>query len=285
VQSSKGAAVTQSAYDMESFSPLARIGLITAILTLLVTSARTVMAAQEAAGDEAAQEAAGDEAVQEATGGLYGSVRSLGMRPVTAATVTLPELGKMAVTNAQGEYYVRDVPVGTHAVEVEYLSLKYETRASIKASRLTVKHYRLDLTLAELEPLRVEAEAQVSLKMREFVSREARNAGLYIDRDDIDRLRPMTTGDLLQGESGVDVNEGLDNRRFSIGRGPGACRPNLFVDGSPVEAFGVDDFFPQHIEAVEVYKSFALTPIQYRSSNRCGAILIWTREKLAPVGH
>lgn len=263
--------MTQSSHHLESFSPLARMGLITAILTFLVPSARTDMAAQESTGDEAAQEA---------TGGLYGSVRSLGLRPVTAATVTLPELAKMAVTNAQGEYYVRDVPVGTHAVEVEYLGLKYETRASIQASQLTIKHYRLDLTLAELEPLRVEAEAQVSLKMREFVSREARNAGLYIDRDDIDRLRPMTTGDLLQGESGVDVNEGgLDNRRFSIGRGPGACRPNLFVDGSPVEAFGVDDFFPQHIEAVEVYKSFAQTPIQYRSSNRCGAILLWTREK------
>jgi hypothetical protein len=262
--------VFQPGHELKLIRPLGRVGLIASLLAIAIPAASTSMSAQEASADTL---------VQEDTGGLYGSVRSLGMRPVTAATVTLPELGKMAVTNGQGEYHVRDVPAGTHAVEVEYLGLKYETQVSIKASRLTVKHYRLDLTLAELEPLRVEAEAQVTLKMREFLEREARKAGLFINRDDIDRLKPMTTGDLLLGEPGVNVNDGgLDDRRFNIGRGSGFCRPNLFVDGSPVEAFSVDDFFPQHIEAVEVYRSFAQTPIQYRSANRCGAILIWTRE-------
>ncbi len=261
--------------------PLLRAGVFCTVLVLSNSAGALTLAAQEPPppptdGDDVSPEPA----PAEVTGGLWGSVRSAEMSPITAATVTLPEIGRMAVTNGQGEFYVRDVPPGTHAVEVAYLGLKYQTRARIDGNKLTLKHYRLDLTLAELEPLRVQADAAAAatLKMREFVGRQAREAGLYIGRDDIDRLKPLTTGDLLYGKAGVDVEEGRVDRSYNIGRGPGTCRPNLFIDGAPVEALGVDDYFPQHIEAIEVYKTFVQTPIQYRSRNRCGAILIWTRE-------
>lgn len=212
------------------------------------------------------------------TGGFYGTVRSTEMRPINSATVTLPGMGRMAITNGSGEYFLRDVPVGHHQVDVEYLGLTYNAEIEIEEGQLALKHYRLDLTLAELDPIRVEAEAtQASLKMRGFVEREARNAGLFIGRDDIDRLAPLQTSDLLQGTAGIRQEDRFQ-RRTDIGRGPGACRPNVFVDGSPVQAFGVDDFFPEHIEAVEVYTSFVSTPLRYRSDNRCGAIIIWSRE-------
>jgi hypothetical protein len=213
------------------------------------------------------------------TGGFYGTVRSTEMRPVSSATVTLPATGRMAITNGSGEYFMRDVPIGHHQVEVEYLGLVFNAEIEIEEGQLALKHYRLDLTLAQLDPIRVEAEAeQASLKMREFVEREARNAGLYFTRDDIDRLAPLQTSDLLQGTAGVRQNDGL-GRRTDIGRGFGSCPANVFVDGSPVEVFTEDDFFPEHIEAVEVYTSFVSTPLRYRSENSCGAIIIWTRER------
>lgn len=213
------------------------------------------------------------------TGGFYGTVRSTEMRPVISATVTLPEMGRMAITNGNGEYFLRDIPVGRHQVEVEYLGLAYDAEIEIEEGQLALKHYRLDLTLAQLDPIRVEAEATAaSLKMREFVEREARNAGLYFSREDIDRVAPLQTSDLLQGTAGVRTEDRFE-RRTNIGRGPGGCRPNVFVDGSPVEVFTADDFFPEHIEAVEVYTSFVSTPLRYRLDNRCGAIIIWSREK------
>jgi hypothetical protein len=224
-----------------------------------------------------------DSAMQEIppeTGGFYGTVRSTEMRPIVSATVTLPETGRMAITNGNGEYFLRDVPIGHHQVEVEYLGLTYNAEIEIKEGQLVLKHYRLDLTLAELDPIRVEAEAtQASLKMREFVIRQARNAGLYFTRDDIDRIAPLQTSDLLQGSAGVRQEDRF-RRRTDIGRGGGNCRPNVFVDGSPVEVFTEDDFFPEHIEAVEVYTSFVQTPLRYRITDSvCGAIIIWTRER------
>lgn len=219
------------------------------------------------------------EVIPPATGGFYGTVRSTEMRPIISATVTLPEIGRMAITNGNGEYFLRDVPVGRHPVEVEYLGLTYNAEIAITEGQLALKHYRLDLTLAQLDPITVEAEAtQASLKMREFVERQARNAGLYFSRDDIDRLAPLQTSDLLQGRPGVDQNDRF-GRRTDVGRGPGRCPANVFVDGSRVDVFTEDDFFPEHIEAVEVYTSFVSTPLRYRTENRCGAIIIWTREK------
>ncbi len=214
-----------------------------------------------------------------ATGGFYGTVRSTELSPVISATVTLPETGRMAITNGNGEYFLRDVPAGRHPVEVDYLGLTYNAEIGIEEGQLALKHYRLDLTLAQLDPIRVEAEAtQASLKMREFVEREARNAGLYFTRDDIDRIAPLQTSDLLQGTAGVRQEDRF-GRRTDVGRGSGRCPANVFIDGSPVEVFTEDDFFPEHIEAVEVYTSFVQTPLRYRSDNSCGAIIIWTRER------
>lgn len=250
-----------------------------AVVLLLNLACPDWLSAQDD-GESAEQEvAAAEQEVPPETGGFYGTVRSAEMRPVISATVTLPGLVRMAVTNGNGEYFLRHVPVGHHQVEVEYLGLTYNAEIDIEEGRLALKHYRLDLTLAELDPIRVEAEAiAASLKMREFVERQARNAGLFFTRDDIDRLAPLQTSDLLLGTSGVRT-DGRSERRTDIGRGPGRCPPNVFVDGSRVVVFGVDDFFPEHIEAVEVYTSFVQTPLRYRSRNRCGAILIWSRER------
>lgn len=218
-------------------------------------------------------------AAQDRAGGFRGSVQSAELRPLTSATLTLPDLGRLAITNESGEFYLRDLPPGNHRVEVEYLGLKYETRIGVRPGEVSLKHYRLDVTLTQLEPLRVEVRAAASMKLREFLRREMRAAGFFLGRDDIDRLRPLSLSDMLADVSGVrSGNADARRRDYSIGRGPGNCPPNLFIDGSPVVSFGPDDFFPQHIEAIEVYESFSRTPIRYRSHNRCGAILIWTRE-------
>ena len=107
------------------------------------------------------------------TGGFYGTVRSAEMRPVISATVTLPELGRMAITNGNGEYFLRDVPVGRRQVEVEYLGLTYNAEIEIEEGRLALKHYRLDLTLTALDPIRAKilsAAESISLKRRTRLS-------------------------------------------------------------------------------------------------------------------
>jgi hypothetical protein len=157
---------------------------------------------------------------EEETGSFYGTVRSAELRPLAAATVETPELGRIAVTNQKGEFYLRDLPLGAHDVQVGYLGLSYNAVIEVSAGEVAIKHYKLDLTLAELEPLVVEAQAAAGMKMREFVRREARSAGLFLDRDDIDRLGPLVTSDMLSGQAGVESQDYANGRR-SVSRDRG----------------------------------------------------------------
>jgi hypothetical protein len=219
-------------------------------------------------------------AAQEETVGFSGSVRSSELYPLTSALVSLPALDRSAITNEQGEFHLRGLPPGRHEVKIQFLGLTSDTWVELVPGSFTYKHYQLDISLAELEPLRVAAEAVIHSSLREFVTRRATEAGRYFDRDEIEQRAPLAPGDLLLDLHGVRTNpQGQGNRQFSIGRGPGDCPPNLFIDGAPVSVFSVDDFYTENIEAVEVYRSFSQTPAQYRSRNYCGAIIIWTREK------
>ena len=58
----------------------------------------------------------------ETTGSLYGTVRSAEFRPLSAATVEIPELGRIAVTNHQGEFYLRDLPLGALDLSLPHAS-------------------------------------------------------------------------------------------------------------------------------------------------------------------
>lgn len=219
-------------------------------------------------------------AAQEETVGFSGSVRSSELYPLASALVSLPALDRSAITNAQGEFHFRGLPTGRHEVMIEFLGLTSHATIELEPGTFAYKHYQLDISLAELEPIRVETEAIVHSRLREFARRAATEAGRYFDRAAIDERAVMRPGDLLPDLVGVRVaDEGAGSRQYSIGRGPRNCPPNLFIDGAPVTVFSVDEFYTENIEAVEVYKSFAQTPIQYRSDNLCGAIIIWTREK------
>lgn len=63
------------------------------------------------------------------------------------------------------------------------------------------------------------------------------------------------------------------------------CQPSLYIDGRPhadrtsngqriVEDFNL--LSPEVIESIEVYVG-ASAPIEFRNTDSCGAILLWTR--------
>jgi carboxypeptidase family protein len=59
---------------------------------------------------------------------------------------------------------------------------------------------------------------------------------------------------------------GIEGTQMSIGR------------LKPVTGLGIDAFvLPWDVAAVEIYPSGPQTPIQFRTSNECGAIVIWTK--------
>src|SRR3712207_4316935 len=102
-------------------------------------------------------------------------------------------------------------------------------------------------------------------RLREFYERKGRNAwGTFIEREDIERRRPMWMSNMLRMVPGVRVlpsRDGIGNAIRMRG-----CTPTVFVDGLPIREAQLDEVvYPSDIAAVEVYRSNAGMPPQFMS--------------------
>ncbi|MDT8370341.1 MAG: hypothetical protein RQ745_14125, partial [Longimicrobiales bacterium] len=126
-----------------------------------------------------------------------------------------------------------------------------------------------------------------------FYDRRKRGFGDFIDVEAMDVSRILTPGQLLTRLPGTTL-DGLGDPYFPRTRtfGP-ICYPMIVVDGitvrndpQPFEDSGysrTDEFrnlVPRanEISAIEVYRSSAQAPVEWKSSaNNCGMIMIWTK--------
>lgn len=131
-----------------------------------------------------------------------------------------------------------------------------------------------------LEPLVVRARSRrLTPAARAFYDRAGGGAtgGIFITRDEVARLRPMRTTDLLRRVPGMLPTAVAGGNDVTL---RGGCRPTLFVDGTRVNGYRtIDDIVqPLDIEGVEVYRAAYEAPPQYTGiSGGCAVVLIWTR--------
>ena len=74
-------------------------------------------------------------------GDLSGTVRDSAARPVEGVTVTIPDLGLSATTDAQGRYSFTDLAAGEHRIAVELASdVRQHASAQVPETGETVRH-------------------------------------------------------------------------------------------------------------------------------------------------
>jgi hypothetical protein len=139
-----------------------------------------------------------------------------------------------------------------------------------------------------IEEVVVEAQPEMTGQMAEFYNRQAEGHGYYITRKDLERLRPVRLSDALHEVPGVRV-ECKDHRCWlNMGRvqpsliGTPTCHVQYFIDGvrygSPEEEVNLDQFSPEDIEGIEIYRGQAGVPSKYTGRDiRCGVVLLWIR--------
>lgn len=200
--------------------------------------------------------------------------------PAVAAEIVIVSIERRTLTNEEGWFVLDGLRPGEYVVEVRYLGL---TSAEYPVY-LPVGTTRVDFAISappfELEELVVEIQAQRTVKLQEFEIRRTRERGYFIDRETIERSAPVFISDLLRHIPNVSVEwtwEG--NVRVVMGHGLSVCEPDLYIDGSPSHAARLNDWLPNLIEAIEVYNRSFDRPSAFRSEG-CGAILIWTRERM-----
>lgn len=115
-------------------------------------------------------------------------------------------------------------------------------------------------------------------------------AGIFVVREEIERRDPRQVSDLLRGIAGVTPTRrpaGTADRRIRMDRtarlpGRPGCRVRFFVDGAPLPkdgAFRVDGIPPEDVQGIEVYRGVSEVPSRFRrQGDRCGVVVVWTRE-------
>jgi len=146
--------------------------------------------------------------------------------------------------------------------------------------------------------------------------------GMFVTPEELERLKPQRVTQVLQDRPGIKITrtEAVGNEPIPLVWGRNYCLLNVFVDGieirgvydmsegqrrggvsfygSPgfrrqgandmpttrITGMGIDAFLPPHtIAAMEIYSSGPNTPIEFRTTNECGAIVIWTKVGTRPA--
>lgn len=130
----------------------------------------------------------------------------------------------------------------------------------------------------ELEHVIVTA-ASPPTKLRGFHerSRQKRTFARFFDQEQIRRLNPRTSSELLRSVPGVTLASNQSGGNVIRIRG---CQPMVWLDDQRVPGAELDDLIvPSEIAAIEFYPSSAGIPAQYleRGNRLCGLILVWTK--------
>lgn len=213
---------------------------------------------------------------------LSGRVTSLQEgRPLGGVELTLRGTELSTTTNGDGAFRFTGVPPGPRTLEISYLGtesrpVEVELRPRQTLELSLVVGVRV-MPVTELV-VTVERAAPVG-KLTGFHRRRENAPGHFITREDIERIQPIRTTALLRRVPGLDVGQRSASgvTPVTMGRRKG-CVPQFYVDGARAPFFDVDAVHPREIAGLEIYRGNSEVPIRFKYRDRCGVIVIWTRD-------
>jgi hypothetical protein len=215
---------------------------------------------------------------------LIGTVTDTLGAPIFGAEITIERSPANARSDELGHFRLADIPMGETSVTVRRLGFA-PFKVGVQVSQpsgaeLTV---RMVPVATSLPAVVVRADRMnYTGRLAGYYSRlDRKSAGYFITREEIDRERPSTMGQLLQRVPGVRASRGRVGTSGVRMRGR-SCWPLVWIDGTPMPAGEVDldSFVPSSIQGIELYLGSTTAPMSYiydRDLSSCGTILIWSR--------
>jgi iron complex outermembrane receptor protein len=251
--------------------------------------------------------AAGLAAAQEPTARIVGTVTdSATGLPLAGVQVTLLGTALSASTSSEGHFEFPGLSAGRYVVHVRTVGYAGATLEATLAEG-AVEEFAVGLAAVSvvLPEVVVEGEAQPVMRtagLQGFYRRVARGHGYFVTREDVQRIRPAATSDLLMAVPGIEVTRQGGNWETSIRSAetpltlrdgvPAACPVHFYVNGrlssSDLESgsfnpSSLDSYRPTEIEGIEVYRRRTEIPHEFMRTGAsgqppCAVIIVWTRE-------
>ena len=191
---------------------------------------------------------------QTRTGVLSGRVTDHNQKPLSHATVTLKDINKTTMTDAEGRYEIRSVPYGTYSLNVSSIETEAKTqKVKIESASTLINVSVKEGTHQELNQVNVQGKTE---------KRKIETSGFsvnVIDTKDAS-LRNLQTNELLNRTVGVRVRQsgGLGSAATYNLNGMSGRAIGVFIDGIEISTYGssfnLNNIPPAMIERIEVYK-------------------------------
>lgn len=202
-------------------------------------------------------------------------------KPLEGVLLTIEGTELRTLTSDAGLFSLRAVPTGRSTLVLRYLGAT-SRRIPVEVS----PRQSVDLALSvnfQVIPVpelvvSVSEEKPVS-KLTGFYRRMENSPGYFLTREQIDEANPTRMTWLLRRVPGLDIGAmNLAGRNpVTMSRRKG-CRPDIYIDGARAPHFNIDQLPPRDVEALEVYRGNSEVPVRFKYRDRCGVIVIWTRD-------
>jgi CarboxypepD_reg-like domain len=235
--------------------------------------------------------------------------------PIAGADVSLPDLGKTTVADAQGSFRIDSIPPGDHQVRVRAIGYGVaDTTLAFKETETVRRRVVLGRAVT-LEAMSVEATRPL---LPSFEENRKLGLGHFLTRADLAAREDMSLLSFLEQMNGMRVVHGRGGHAWVMsthaagsmnaippqiedsmqGAPRSRCWSKVYLNdllvfsgrlleergrsgGQSVRwepLFDVTPFSAYQVEAIEYYASAAETPLRYqRSDPSCGVLVIWTR--------
>jgi hypothetical protein len=245
-------------------------------------------------------------AAQTKNASLAGVVIDSAGRPLEGAVAELFGTTQKALTSATGSFLLEDLRPARYWLFVRRIGY-YPYQVSLTLQSKEARQTKIVMTARpfELPEVKVNAESKrYQSRMREFQWRSrAAFSGRFLTRDDIARSGAIRLGDLvvrylpfknlwaMDRPGGWDNIFDRDEEQFSVTRLSTRrryrpdCPPAVAVNGgSLTTGWAVNDFDPDEIEALEVYREGSDLPYEYSWAGKsaCGLVVVWLKSYAQP---
>jgi len=222
---------------------------------------------------------------------MRGSIQDTLGRPLEGATIEIAGLDRRITTSSSGSYRFDDIKPGKYWVVARRIGYA-PLQAALTFNRGDDREIDFQLVpRAHVLPEVVVREERVwQSRYRDFVWRSRGAFGYFLTRDDLEKSRVTYLGDLVRRympfvqsdffTPAVANFSGFGGRSLGISSGLSRrCSPAVSVNGGmPSGTWAVNDFRPDQVEAVEVYRSGRMMPAAFSGwGTGCGLVVVWTQ--------
>jgi hypothetical protein len=149
--------------------------------------------------------------------------------------------------------------------------------------------FQAEPTPPVLDEVVTNATAKAPVHVEAFETRRAaKNGGVFVTREDIQKNPPTQTIDIFRRVRGVDVRTKDMQNMVVSSRGMISAKLTADMCAVPIgrdglilgPGYNLNDIPVNEIYGIEVYDGPATLPVEYRGSlpnNNCGLIMVWTR--------